>query len=185
MLLACLLFILVSVPLMAAEPSDEALSEMEGAFTQRQPLTTAVSKPRIDAFTWTLLGADAVSRTLDAYSTHRMLKNECGLQPQTPGPSTCNYEKYLPHSVSHNVTALYAFEGSAWLTQYFVVKLLVQHHHPRLARFVPVIDIAVTAPFAITNLTFPISGSRTRTSVSLEPTPLRQRNRSGDRNQAP
>ena len=129
---------------------------MEGAFTQRQPLPTAISKPRIDAFTWTLLGADAVSRTLDAYSTHRMLKNECGLQPQTPGLSTCNYEKYLPHSVSHNVTALYAFEGSAWLTQYFVVKLLVQHHHPRLARFVPVIDIAVTAPFAITNLTFPI-----------------------------
>ena len=72
MRLACILFILVSAPLMAAEPSDEALSEMEGAFTQRQPLTTAVSKPRIDAFTWTLLGADAVSRTLDAYSTHRM-----------------------------------------------------------------------------------------------------------------
>ena len=185
MRLACILFILVSAPLMAAEHSDEALSEMEGAFTQRQPLPTAVSKPRIDAFTWTLLGADAVSRTLDAYSTHRMLKNECGLQPQTPGLSTCNYEKYLPHSVSHNVTALYAFEGSAWLTQYFVVKLLVQHHHPRLARFVPVIDIAVTAPFVITNLTFPISGSRTRTTLSLGPTPLRQRNRSGERNKAP
>jgi hypothetical protein len=177
MRLACAVFILVFVPLLAAEPRDEALSEMEGAFTQRQPLPTAVSKPGIDAFTWTLLGADAVSRTVDAYSTHRMLKNECGLEPQTPGLSTCNYEKYLPHSVSHNVTALYAFEGSAWLTQYFVVKLLVQHHHPRLARFVPVIDIAVTAPFAINNLTFPIAGHGAGAAMSLEPIPLHLRNR--------
>lgn len=177
MRLAYALLIFAFVPLLAAEPRDEALSEMEGAFTQRQPLQAAIQKPRIDAFTWTLLGADAVSRTLDAYSTHRMLKNECGLQPQAPGLSTCNYEKYLPHSVSHNVTALYAFEGSAWLTQYFVVKLLVQHHHPRLARFVPVVDITLTAPFAITNLTFPISGSGTRTSVSFEPIRLHLRNR--------
>jgi hypothetical protein len=40
-----------------------------------------------------------------------------------------------------------------------------------------VIDIAVTTPFAITNLTFPIAGSGAGTSLSLEPTPLRQRNR--------
>src|SRR6476646_2385461 len=99
MRLACALLIFVLVPKLVAEPPEETLSEMEGAFTQRQPLPTAVPKPRIDEFTWTLLGADAVSRTLDAYSTHRMLKNECGIQPQTPGLSTCNYEKYLPHSV--------------------------------------------------------------------------------------
>jgi len=131
---------------------------MEGGVTHGQVQIDAIPRPRIGAATWTLLAADGAARALDAYSTHRMLRNQCGSRQNAPADPTCNVEDYLPHVISAHESALYAFEGTAWLTEYLSVRFLVNKHHPRLARLIPLIDVCVTAPFAVNNLTLPIYG---------------------------
>ena len=157
MRVASVLLVLVFAPLVKAELPNEPMTAMEGAFTRGLQLPTAASKPHIDAATWTLLGADAAARALDGYSTHRMFKTDCSFEHKRPTARLCNYEQFLPDFVSHHVSALYAFEGTTWFTQYLAVRFLVKHHHPRIARFIPLIDVLSTTSFAVNNLTLSVT----------------------------
>jgi hypothetical protein len=156
-----ILFLFVFAPLVIAESPIGPVAVSEGGATLEQTIPAApVPKPRIDATTWALLGTDGAVRALDAYSTHRMLKNDCSLNLQMPGVSTCNYEQNLPGFLTHHASALYAFEGSVWMAEYAAVRLLERHHHRRLARFIPLIDILSTTSFAVNNLTLSIGSRR-------------------------
>ena len=134
-------------------------SELAGLMVIRRPLPVETAKPRIDRVTWTLLAAAGGARALDAYSTQRMLKNSCSSGVQMAGTSTCNYEQNLPAFIANHESGIYAFEGAAWASEFMATRFLVRHHHPRLARFVPLMDILSTTSFAVNNLTLSIGGN--------------------------
>lgn len=75
--------------------------------------------------------ADAGVRALDAYSTHRMLREG-------------NHEYFLPSFVVHHQPAMYSYS----LGMVGVETLLVRHHR-KLKKWVPMIDMSVTAPWVI------------------------------------
>lgn len=159
------LFFLLA-PLVLAETPKAANSELEGGMILRRPLPAETARPRIDRLTWTILAADGGARVLDAYSTHRMLKNNCSSGLQMAGTSTCNYEQYLPGFISNNVSVLYSFEGAVWLSEFEATRLLVQHHHRRLARLIPSIDFLSTTSFAVNNLTLSIGNGEAVVSAA-------------------
>jgi hypothetical protein len=154
-LLAFLLF----APLNAETPLATD-AELPSGITLKHSLPAETAKPRIDRLTWTLLAADGGARIFDAYSTRRMLKNNCNSGLQIAGTSTCNYEQNLPAFISNHASGLYAFEGAMWATEFTATRFLVHHHHPRLARLIPLIDILSTTSFAVNNLTLSIGGNR-------------------------
>ena len=164
------LFLLLASLAMAETPLATD-AELPGAITPSLPAET--TKPRIDRLTWTLLAADGGARVFDAYSTRRMLKNNCSSGIQIAGTSTCNYEQNLPAFISNHASGLYAFEGAMWATEFSATRFLVRHHHPRLARFIPLIDILSTTSFAVNNLTLSIGG---HSAVAATPS-ISKRNR--------
>src|ERR1700760_3892529 len=93
---AVLLAFILLAPLMLAETPLGPTSELEGGLVISRPLPAEKAKPRIDRLTWSLLPADGGARALDAYSTQRMLRNNCNSSLQRTGTSTCNYEQNLP-----------------------------------------------------------------------------------------
>ena len=151
-------FFLASAVIATAETPIGPVSGLEGGFIQRRPLPAEMARPRIDALTWSLLAADGGARTLDAYSTRRMLKNDCSSGLQMAGTSTCNYEQNLPRFVAKSAAGIYAFDGAVWLSELGATRFLIQHHHRRLARFIPFIDFISTTSFAVNNLTLSIGG---------------------------
>jgi len=98
--------------------------------------------PHIDRIDWALLAADAGVRTLDVYSTRRMLQDG-------------NREKFLPGFVVNHTPVLAATEGGAVALNYLAVRFLEKHHHGKLAKIAVSIDIADDAPWAIHNLYLP------------------------------
>ena len=142
-----------------AETPLGADSELAGLMVIRRPLPVETARPRIDPATWTLLAAAGGARALDAYSTQRMLKNNCSFGIQLAGTSTCNYEQNLPAFIANHESGIYAFEGAAWASEFMATRFLVRHHHVRLARFVPLMDILSTTSFAVNNLTLSIGGN--------------------------
>jgi hypothetical protein len=140
---------------MKAETPSARNSDLDGGFVQRRfPAETA--KPRIDKLTWMLLAGDGGARAFDAYSTRRMLRNNCSFGLQIAGTSTCNYEQNLPGFIANHASGLYAFEGAIWASEFTATRYLVRHHHPRLARFIPLVDLLSTTSFAANNLTLSI-----------------------------
>jgi hypothetical protein len=165
-------FSLVFAQIALAETPIGPTEDLEGGFVQRRPLPAEFAHPRIDRLTWSLLAADGASRVLDAYPTRRMLKNSCSSGLKMAGTSTCNYEQNLPGFIANHASGLSAFEGAMWLSEFTATRSLVRHHHPRLARFVPLIDFLSTTSFAVNNLTLSIGES-----TAVAPAPSKQRGR--------
>lgn len=158
---------LLLAPLMVAETPLETNTEFESAMMVRRQLPVETAKPHIDRLTWTVLAAAGGARALDAYSTQRMLKNNCSSGRQIAGTSTCNYEQNLPGFIANHQAGIYAFEGAAWASEFMATRSLVRHHHPRLARLVPLIDLLSTTSFAVNNLTLSIGGNRSVAGVQF------------------
>ena len=151
------MFFLLFFPLLAiAETPIGAQSELQGGIVLSRPLPAEVAKPRIDGLTWTILAADGGARALDAYSTHRMLKNNCSSGLRMAGTSTCNYEQNLPGFITNHASRIYAFDGAVWLTEFAATRFLIRHHHRRLARLIPFVDFLSTTSFAVNNLTLSV-----------------------------
>ena len=92
----------------------------------------------IDRVEWTLLATDAATRSLDVYSTHKMLANE-------------GREILLPGFVANHPAVMGAVEagyvmGHAWMAK----KLSARHR--KLAHVLTAVDIGIDAPWAIHNL---------------------------------
>ena len=160
------LFFLVLTPLLMAETPLPANSALEGVFVLGKPTPAETAKPRIDGLTWTLLAADGGARALDAYSTQRMLKNSCSSGQKMVGVSTCNYEQNLPSFIANSAGGIYAFDSAIWASEFVATKLLISHHHRRIARFIPLIDCLSTTSFAVNNLTLSIGESGAVTAAS-------------------
>lgn len=109
-------------------------------------------KSSIGKFTKVLLVADAATRMFDAYSTVRMLRNRCGADASVP---VCNEEMFLPDAVTRSSATIYGYEGGVWVSQVLAVHQLSRHHR-RLARLIPILDMATTLPFAVNNVQLPI-----------------------------
>ncbi len=155
---AMFILLLVVTPATAETPLG-LTSEIEGGLALQRPLPAETAKPRIDRLTWTLLAADGGARALDAYSTQRMLRNNCSSSLQRTGTSTCNYEQNLPGFITNHTPGIYAFDAAVWLSEFAATRFLIQHHHRRIARFIPFLDCISTTSFAINNLTLSIGGS--------------------------
>jgi hypothetical protein len=153
-----LLLLVLSPLLLSAETPGETESYFEGGFVMRRPLPAETTRPRMDRLTWTLLIADGGARALDAYSTQRMLRNSCGSGRQMAGVSTCNYEQNLPGFIANRASGIYSFDAVVWLSEVAATRMLVQHNHRHLARFIPLLDLASTTSFAVNNLTLSIGG---------------------------
>lgn len=162
---AILVLILFS-PLLTAETPLTANSGLEGGLVVTRPLPAETARPRIDRLTWTLLAADGGARALDAYSTQRMLKNSCNSSLQRTATSTCNYEQNLPGFITSHAAGIYAFDGAVWFSEFAATRFLIQHHHRRIARFIPFIDFISTTSFAVNNLTLSIGNSAAVVSAS-------------------
>jgi hypothetical protein len=162
-----LLFLLLS-PLMIAETPLGANSELDGGSAVTRPLPAEAARPRIDRLTWTILAADGAARALDAYSTRRMLRNNCNSNLQLAGTSTCNYEQNLPGFIANHASGLYAFEGASWISEFTVTRFLVRNHHSRMARFIPVVDFLSTTSFAVNNLTLSIGDTNAVSATASE-----------------
>jgi hypothetical protein len=156
---SALLALILLAPMIGAETPLTASSELEGGLVISRPLPTETAKPRIDRLTWTLLAADGGARALDAYSTQRMLRNNCNSSLQRTGTSTCNYEQNLPGLITNHTPGIYAFDAAVWLSEFAATRFLIQHHHRRIARFIPFLDCISTTSFAINNLTLSIGES--------------------------
>lgn len=150
-----LLPFLLAPPLIAETPPGPG-SELEGGLAISRPLPAETARPRIDRLTWTILAADGGARALDAYSTRRMLRNNCSSSLQITGTSTCNYEQILPAFITNHASGIYAFDGAVWLSEFAATRFLIQHHHRRIARLIPFIDFTSTTSFAVNNLTLSI-----------------------------
>jgi hypothetical protein len=150
------IFFLFFAQLATAETPTGSTSVLEGGLVLRGPLPAQVAKPRIDRLTWTILAADGGARAMDAYSTQRMLRNNCSSSVQIAGTSTCNYEQNLPGFITNHAPGIYAFDGAVWFSEFAATRFLIQHHHRRIARFIPFIDFMSTTSFAVNNLTLSI-----------------------------
>jgi hypothetical protein len=155
---------------MMAETPLAANSELDGGIGITRPLPAEPARPRIDRLTWTILAADGGARALDGYSTQRMLRNSCNSSLQRTGASTCNYEQNLPGFITNHAPGIYTFDAAVWLSEFAATKFLIQHHHRRIARFIPFIDCISTTSFAINNLTLSIGNS-----VAVAPAASRSR----------
>jgi hypothetical protein len=151
-----LMVLILFAPLMTAETPLARSSDLEGGLAIRRPLPAEPAKPRIDRLTWTMLAVDGGARALDAYSTQRMLNNSCSSSLQITGTSTCNYEQILPAFITNHASGIYAFDGAVWLSEFAATRFLIEHHHRRIARFIPFIDFISTTSFAVNNLTLSI-----------------------------
>jgi len=154
-----ILFFLVFATMAMPETPAGSPTEPEGGLGESRPIPVEMTKPRIDRLTWALLAADGGARALDAYSTHRMLKNNCGSGLQMAGTSTCNYEQNLPGFITEHPAGIYAFDGAIWLTEFTATRFLIRHHHRRTARLIPFIDFLSTTSFAVNNLTLSTGGN--------------------------
>jgi len=141
-------------PLMMAETPVGANSDLEGGFVVRRRYRPKQSGPRIDALTWdNSLLPMAELAYWDAYSTQRMLKNSCSsgckwlAHPRATTSRIC-----LDHRESR-IREFTRFDGAFWLSEFATTRFLIQHHHRRIARFIPFIDFISTTSFAVNNLT--------------------------------
>ncbi|WP_348264272.1 hypothetical protein P8935_06995 [Telmatobacter sp. DSM 110680] len=167
MRLSGVLFLFLLAPLLMAKTPGPAKSDLESAFVLKPP-AAQTARPRIDRLTWTFLAADGGARMLDAYSTTRMLKNNCSSGQKMVGVSTCNYEQNLPAFIANSTGSIYAFDGAMWLSELGATRFLIRHHHRRIARFISILDFASTTSFAVNNLTLSVGESADATAVASQ-----------------
>jgi len=96
----------------------------------RSPI--AEQKQRFTCTDWALLTAGATLRFLDYKSTVRMMSAPANFR-----------EMQLPQALVHNRPALGAFEAGMVVGDYFAYRLLVDHHHRKLARVGQALDLTV------------------------------------------
>lgn len=103
---------------------------------QNAPQPTFAVRGGLD---WALLAADSSMRSLDVYSTHRMLERG-------------NHELFLPSPIAHHSAVLAAYGSGAVLFDSFLRRELLKHGHPRLGRLVVGIDAGQDGFWAVHNL---------------------------------
>lgn len=79
---------------------------------------------------------DAGARGLDVYGTERMLHNG-------------GRERVLPGVIANHAGTMVAYSATVVGLNWSVSRELKRRGHPRIAVFVPLIDAAITLPFAI------------------------------------
>jgi len=144
--------LLMSAGAMKGESPASESSSAEG-FVLTPAVNPELPKNGIGKLTKVLLATDAATRMFDAYSTVRMLRNRCGSNATVP---VCNEEMFLPDAVTRSSATIYGYEGGVWVSQVLAVRQL-SRHHSRLARLIPILDMATTLPFAINNVQLPIN----------------------------
>ena len=97
-------------------------------------------KPQKDHVETALLFGAAASRALDVYSTHQMLN--CGYQ-----------EIVLPKAIADRTASMAVYSAGAFTLDWMIARHLERHGHHKWARTVTSIDIGLTAPWAVRNLT--------------------------------
>lgn len=107
-----------------------------------ETLPDAPKPQRMDKVQWGLLAVDAGVRGLDVYSTHQMMANG-------------NHEMFLPKAIANHAPAMVAYSAGSVALDWWVARKLVQHHRPRLAKIVTMVDVGQVAPWAIHNLFLP------------------------------
>jgi hypothetical protein len=95
-------------------------------------------RPKLDKAEFALLAADAGSRALDVYSTHKML--ESGYQ-----------EELLPGFIADHTGTMAAYSGGCVVVDWLVYRRLREHHR-KLAHVLTLVDIGQDVPWAIHNL---------------------------------
>lgn len=85
------------------------------------------------------LGVDISARTLDAATTRFSL---------THG----GYEATLPPAIANHAATMEAYGLSVIAVEQYLSRRWLAPHHPKLSRFVPLIDAGCTFPFAIHNI---------------------------------
>ena len=95
-------------------------------------------RPKLDKAEFALLAADAGSRALDVYSTHKML--ESGYQ-----------EELLPGFIADHTGTMAAYSGGSVVLDWLVYRRLREHHR-KLAHVLTLVDIGQDVPWAIHNL---------------------------------
>jgi hypothetical protein len=101
--------------------------------------TAQVPSPRVDRIDWATLMADAGARSLDVYSTRRML---------TRG----DREKLLPAAIAVHTPAMVAYSAGVVLLDGYIARKLAKYGHRKLARTVILIDGGQDAFWAVHNL---------------------------------
>lgn len=144
-ILLFLAFYSVSLPAEApdapapAGPVAPSVNNADAAFVS--PVGVEQIRPKHERI-WLIAGftLDAAARGLDAYSTHRALKDKN------------NQEMVLPGAIVKSQPALYGFDASIVLSEYLGYRFLSAHHHEKIARWLPYADAALVLPFAVHNL---------------------------------
>jgi hypothetical protein len=95
-------------------------------------------RPKLDKAEFALLAADAGSRALDVYSTHKML--ESGYQ-----------EELLPGFIADHTGTMATYSGGCVVLDWLVYRRLREHHR-KLAHVLTLVDIGQDVPWAIHNL---------------------------------
>jgi hypothetical protein len=98
-------------------------------------------QPKMKRIDWALLAADAGTRSLDVYSTRRMLDR--GYQ-----------EQFLPDAIAQHNATMAAYSGAVVVGNYFISRRIARHH-PRLPRLYLLADVLQNGYFAVHNLTLP------------------------------
>ena len=120
-----------------ADPGSPAVKNTQFVKLERTELTNPnYRKMFVAAF-----ALDTTVRALDAYSTHRALKEKG------------NREMFLPSEITNSQRSLYCYSASVLLSEYLGYRFFVAHHHEKIGRWLPYVDSALVLPFAIHNLT--------------------------------
>ena len=104
----------------------------------RQELPEA-PRPQRDRLELSLLLANAGIRTLDVYSTHRMLVQG-------------NHEILLPQAIAGHAWSMVTYSAGTVTLDWWATRQLERRGHRKLARLVTIIDIGQDAPWAVHNL---------------------------------
>lgn len=100
-------------------------------------------KSKFTKIDWALLAADASARTLDTISTRMDLSAPC----------KCNREAVLPGFIANHTGTMVVYSAGMVGADYLAVRMLVKHHHPRMAKALQIADFIEVTPMAVHNLT--------------------------------
>jgi hypothetical protein len=95
-------------------------------------------RPKLDKEEFALLAADAGSRALDVYSTHKAL-------------SGGSHEMFLPSAIASRPAAMAAVEAGDVAADWWISRRLEKHHR-KLAHVLTMVDSGSDLPWAIHNL---------------------------------
>ena len=134
-LLRALIWLLLALTLgvlALAAGAQEPDPNLAAYFLQPKP------KPHLGRVEWSLLASDASIRSLDMYSTKRMLDQG-------------NRERLLPMFVAGHPAVMGLAEGADVAGQWWVARRL-STRRPRLVHAITAIDLVTDAPCAVRNL---------------------------------